>query len=81
MPKMGTGRQVFSHNVKNVVCNMLDPVIAAHAYSAKRHYFDNKSLIIHRPKPELSIAENLLRMLSKSKEFTEEHISEIVLLH
>lgn len=48
------------------------PVIAAHAYSAKKHYFDNKSLIIHRPKPELSIAENLLRMLSKNKEFTEE---------
>ena len=48
------------------------PIIAAHAYSAKRHYFDNKSLIIHRPKPELSIAENLLRMLSKNKEFTEE---------
>lgn len=48
------------------------PVIATHAYSAKRHYFDNKSLIIHRPKPELSIAENLLRMLSKNKQFTEE---------
>lgn len=48
------------------------PIIAAHAYSAKRHYFDNKSLIIHRPKAELSIAENLLRMLSTSKEFTEE---------
>ena len=48
------------------------PIIAAHAYSAKKHYFDNKSLIIHRPKPELSIAENILRMLSKNKEFTEE---------
>jgi len=48
------------------------PIIAAHAYSAKRHYFDNKSLILHRPKDELSIAENILRMLSKNKEFTEE---------
>ena len=48
------------------------PIIAAHAYSTKRHYFDNKSLILHRPKAELSIAENLLRMLSKNKEFTEE---------
>ena len=48
------------------------PIIAAHSYSAKRHYFDNKSLIIHNPKSELSIAENILRMLSKNKEFTEE---------
>lgn len=48
------------------------PIIAAHSYSAKRHYYDNKSLIIHRPKDELSIAENILRMLSKNKEFTEE---------
>lgn len=48
------------------------PIIAAHAYSAKKHYFDNKSLILHRPKSELSIAENILRMLSKNKEFTEE---------
>ncbi len=47
------------------------PIIAAHAYSAKIHYFDNKSLILHRPKPELSIAENILRMLSKNKQFTE----------
>ena len=48
------------------------PIIAAHSYSSKRHYFDNKSLILHRPKAELSIAENLLRMLSKNKQFTEE---------
>jgi len=48
------------------------PIIAAHSYSAKKHYFDNKSLILHRPKSELSIAENILRMLSKNKEFTEE---------
>lgn len=46
------------------------PIIAAYSYSAKKHYFDNKSLIIHQPKPELSIAENLLRMLSKNKQFT-----------
>lgn len=47
------------------------PLVAAYAYSAKVHYFDNKSLILHQPKPELSIAENILRMLSKNKQFTE----------
>lgn len=47
------------------------PLIAAYGYSAKVHYYDKKSLILHQPKPELSIAENLLRMLSKNKQFTE----------
>lgn len=47
------------------------PLLAVYSYTAKRHYFDNKSLIIHQPKPELSIAENLLRMLSKNKQFTD----------
>jgi len=64
-------------SIENVITQSIKlmarmPIIAAHAYSAKRHYFDNKSLILHRPKAELSIAENLLRMLSKNKEFTEE---------
>ncbi|MBQ4527097.1 MAG: citrate/2-methylcitrate synthase [Clostridia bacterium] len=47
------------------------PSIAAYAYSVKKHHFDGKSLILHNPKPHLSIAENLLRMLSPRKEFTE----------
>ncbi|MBQ8587822.1 MAG: citrate/2-methylcitrate synthase [Clostridia bacterium] len=64
-------------SIENVITQSIKlmarmPIIAAHAYSAKRHYFDNKSLILHRPKAELSIAENILRMLSKNKEFTEE---------
>ncbi len=65
------------YSIENVITQSIKlmarmPINAAHAYSAKRHYFDNKSLILHRPKAELSIAENLLRMLSKNKEFTEE---------
>ena len=47
------------------------PSIAAYAYSVKKHHFDGKSLILHNPKPHYSIAENLLRMLSPRKEFTE----------
>lgn len=46
------------------------PLIAVYGYSAKKHHFDNKSLILHQPKPYLSIAENLLRMLNPTKEFT-----------
>jgi len=46
------------------------PLVAVYGYSAKKHHFDNKSLILHQPKPHLSIAENLLRMLNPTKEFT-----------
>ncbi len=45
--------------------------LAVYSYNAKRHHFDKKSLILHQPKPHLSIAENLLRMLHPNKEFTE----------
>lgn len=48
------------------------PLIAAHAYQAKRHYFDGGSLYIHNPYPHLSVAENLLRMSRKDKVYTEE---------
>ena len=43
------------------------PVIAAYAYVVKRHYFDNDSLYLHRPEPELSTAENFLRMLREDR--------------
>ena len=48
------------------------PVIVAHAYVVKRHYFDNDSLYLHRPEPGLSIAENFLRMIRPNKQFTHE---------
>ena len=48
------------------------PVIVAHAYVVKRHYYDNDSLYLHRPEPELSIAENFLRMIRPNKQFTHE---------
>lgn len=36
------------------------PVIVANAFAAKKHYFDEESLYIHRPKDGLSTAENFL---------------------
>ena len=36
------------------------PVVVAHAFAAKKHYFDRDSLYLHRPQPELSVAENFL---------------------
>ena len=48
------------------------PVMVANAYNVKRHYFDNESLTIHRPNPELSIAENFLYSVRHDKSFTRE---------
>lgn len=46
------------------------PLVGVYAYNTKLHYFDNKSLILHNPKPNLTTAENLLRMINPFKEFT-----------
>ena len=48
------------------------PIIVAHAHAVKRHYFDNKSLYLHRPQEDLSIAENFLRAIRSNKKFTDE---------
>lgn len=47
------------------------PMIAAYSYLSYRHYLQRRGLYIHNPKPELSTAENLLRMLRQDKKFDE----------
>lgn len=46
------------------------PTLIAYAYAAKRHYYDNKSLVLHNPDPTLSIAENFLYMIRPNHEYT-----------
>ena len=48
------------------------PVIAAHSYAVYKNYFFDKSLNLHNPRPELSTAENFLRILRPDKKYTEE---------
>ncbi len=48
------------------------PVIVAQTYQVKRHVYDGKSLYIHRPKDELSLSENFLRLIRKDKSYTPE---------
>ncbi len=43
--------------------------LVAYAYQAKRRYYDGKSMYIHNPKPELSTAENLLRLIRADKTY------------
>ncbi|MCR4789600.1 MAG: citrate/2-methylcitrate synthase [Treponemataceae bacterium] len=46
------------------------PTLTAYAYQAKRRFYDGKSMYIHNPKPELSTAENLLRLIRYDKNYS-----------
>lgn len=48
------------------------PSIVANAYMVKRRYIDGKSLYLHSPQEDLSVAQNFLLMIRKDKQFTEE---------
>ncbi|MEG1385432.1 MAG: citrate synthase [Oscillospiraceae bacterium] len=48
------------------------PTIMVNAYQVKRRVFDKKSMYIHQTKPELSMAQNILRTNRSNKKFTEE---------
>lgn len=47
------------------------PMLAVYAYQAYLEEFCSKSLVIHRPEPEYSTAENFLHMLRSDSQFTE----------
>lgn len=48
------------------------PMIVAHAYAAKVHYYDGGSLILHWPVSSFSIAENILHSIRPDSKFTED---------
>jgi Citrate synthase len=48
------------------------PVIVAHSYAAKQHYYDNEGLYLHNPQPGLSMAENFLYSVRRDNQFTKE---------
>ena len=52
------------------------PSIVANSYAVKRHYFHGDSLHIHFPVPELSTAENFLRMIRPE----EAHLLDMMLM-
>ena len=47
------------------------PLLAVYAYHAYNHYENGDSMYIHRPDPELSTAENFLKMLRPDQQYTE----------
>ena len=62
--------------IENVLRQSIDlmgyfPALIAYAYQAKSSFFDNQSLHLHNPLPTLSTAENILRMIRPTGEYTE----------
>lgn len=49
----------------------LFPLLSVYGYQAYSHYHDGNSLFIHAPAPELSTAENILRLLRPDSTYTE----------
>ena len=47
------------------------PVMIAHAYCAKSHYTDGKSLYLHSPQKGLTLAENFLYMIRPDNKYTD----------
>ncbi len=68
--------QVSDLSISNVLrqCLMLIsevPMLAVYGYHAYNHYERDGSMYIHRPDPNLSTAENILRMLRPDMQYTE----------
>ena len=60
------------------------PALGCYAYYTKVHSFDRSSLIIHYPRPEYSMAENILYMLRPDGSFTDMEanlLDAILLIH
>ena len=68
-------RKTDDISIENVLLQCLRlisvfPMISVYGYHAYNHYIRGKSMYIHRPLPELSTAENLLRMLRPDKKYS-----------
>ena len=58
------------------------PMLAVYGYHAYNHYINDQSLYIHRPKAELSTAENILQMLRPDQKYSEleAHVLDLALI-
>lgn len=72
-------------SVVNVLRQSIDliaklPLLAAYSYQAKRHYFNNDSLVIHTPKKGVGTAENFLYLIRPDGKYTQEEVEILDLL-
>lgn len=61
--------------VRNVLRQSIEliarvPTIISYGYQAKAHYFDKKSLFIHKPQPGIGMAENILHMIRSDNKYS-----------
>ncbi|ODA42303.1 citrate/2-methylcitrate synthase [Desulfosporosinus sp. BG] len=60
-------KNVLKQCIRLIACF---PLLAVYGYQAFTHYHGKQSLYIHSPRPDLSIAENILHMLRPDSKFT-----------
>ena len=60
-------KNVLKQCIRLIACF---PSLAVYGYQAFSHYHGNQSLYIHSPRPDLTIAENILHMLRPDSKFT-----------
>ena len=75
---------VYQNLLKGINLISKFPALSCYAYYTKVHSFDRSSLIIHYPRPEYSIAENILYMLRPDGKFTDHEanlLDAILLIH
>lgn len=68
--------EISNLNIENVLRQCLKlitvfPMLSVYGYHAYNHYECDNSFYIHKPDPELSTAENILRMLRPNMDYTE----------
>lgn len=73
-------------NEMRIACDLIAklPVIMTHAYQAKKSYYDNKSLVMHKLIKEQSIAETILSLMRLDRQFTKEEaqlLDTMLMLH
>ncbi len=69
-------KEVSDTSVENVIRQSMElialfPLLAVYGYHACNHYIKGNSFYIHKPKQELSVSENFLRILRPDKSYTE----------
>ncbi|MDO5476953.1 MAG: citrate synthase [Eubacteriales bacterium] len=75
---------VYENLLKGINLIAKFPALGCYAYYTKVHSFDRSSLIIHYPRREYSIAENILYMLRPDGKFTDHEanlLDAILLIH
>lgn len=66
-----TSLATLENNIRQCIQLVAEfPMLAVYGYHAYNHYENEHSMYIHRPKPQLSTAENFLRMLRPDKKYT-----------